>query len=74
MKYSILEKKLKEIDRRKLRQFEIKTKFRLMKALTGGNEKYRHEYNRINKINEVIRKEYDKIIKKSYWHIISYMT
>jgi len=66
MKYSILEKKLKEMDRRKLRQFEIKTKFRLMKALTGGNEKYRHEYNRINKINEVIRKEYDKITKKSY--------
>ena len=27
MKYSILEKKLKEMDRRKLRQFEIKTKF-----------------------------------------------
>ena len=65
---------LKEIHRRKLRQFEIQTKFRLMKALTGGNEKYRHEYNRINKINEVIRKEYDKISKKSYWHIISYMT
>jgi hypothetical protein len=31
-----------------------------MKALTGGNEKFRYEYNKIN--------------KKSYWHIISYMT
>ena len=37
---------LKEIDRRKLRQFEIKTKFRLMKALTGGNEKFRYQYNK----------------------------
>jgi hypothetical protein len=49
MKYNIKEKILKEIDRRKLRQFEIKTKFRLMKALTGGNEKFRYEYNKINK-------------------------
>jgi hypothetical protein len=46
MKYNIKQKILKEIDRRKLRQFEIETKYRLMKAVTGGNEKYRREYNK----------------------------
>ena len=46
MKYNIKLKLLKEIDRRKLRQFEIQTKFRLMKASIGGNEKYRREYNK----------------------------
>ena len=46
MKYNIKEKILKEIDRRKLQQFEIQTKYRLMKAFMGGNEKYRREYNK----------------------------
>jgi len=46
MKYNRKEKTLKEIDRRKLQQFEIQTKYRLMKAFMGGNEKYRREYNK----------------------------
>jgi len=46
MKYNIKEKILKEIDRRKIQKFEIQTKFRLMKSFTGGNEKYRREYNK----------------------------
>jgi len=46
MKYNIKQKILKEIDRRKLQQFEIQTKYRLMKAFMGGNEKYRREYNK----------------------------
>ena len=46
MKYNIKLKILKEIDRRKLQQFEIQTKYRLMKAFMGGNEKYRREYNK----------------------------
>ena len=46
MKYNIKLKLLKEIDRRKLRQFEIQTKYRLMKSFMGGNEKYRREYNK----------------------------
>tara|TARA_R110000868_G_scaffold385068_1_gene652800 strand:- start:330 stop:476 length:147 start_codon:yes stop_codon:yes gene_type:complete len=46
MQFNIKLKLLKEIDRRKLRQFKIETKYRLMKASTGGNEKYRREYNK----------------------------
>ena len=46
MKYNIKQKVLKEIDRRKLQQFEIQTKYRLMKAFMVGNEKYRREYNK----------------------------
>jgi len=46
MKYNIKLKLLKEIDRRKIQKFEIQTKFRLMKSFTGGNEKYRREYNK----------------------------
>ena len=46
MKYNIKQKILKEIDRRKLQQFEIQTIYRLMKAFMGGNEKYRREYNK----------------------------
>lgn len=64
--YRINVKKLRLMNRKRQQQFEIQTKFRMMKAAMGGNEKYRHEYNRINKINEVIRLEYDKISKKSY--------
>ena len=37
---------LKVIVKRKLRQFKIETKYRLMKATMGGNEKYRREYNK----------------------------
>ena len=46
MQFNLKEKIIKEIDRRKLRKFEIETKFRLMKASIGGNEKYRREYNK----------------------------
>ena len=49
MKYNRKEKILKEIDRRKLQKFEIKTKFRLMKTVLGGNLKFRYEYNKITK-------------------------
>ena len=46
MKYSKKEKLLKEIDRRKLQKFEIKTKFRIMKTVLGGNLKYRIQLNK----------------------------
>jgi hypothetical protein len=48
MKYNRKEKKLKEIDRRKLQKFEIKTKFRMMKIVLGGNLKYRIQLNKNN--------------------------
>ena len=48
MKYNIKQKKLKQIDRRKLRQFKIQTKYRLMKTLMGGNEKYKLQINKNN--------------------------
>ena len=46
MKYNIKLKLLKEIDRRKLQKFEIKTKFRIMKTVLGGNLKYRIQLNK----------------------------
>ena len=46
MKYNRKEKILKEIDRRKLQKFEIKTKYRIMKIVLGGNLKYRIELNK----------------------------
>ena len=46
MKYNRKEKILKEIDRRKLQKFEIKTKFRMMKTVLGGNLKYRLQLNK----------------------------
>lgn len=48
MKYNKQEKKLKEIDRRKLQKFEIQTKFRIMKTVLGGNLKYRIQINKIS--------------------------
>lgn len=48
MKYNKQEKKLKEIDRRKLQKFEIKTKFRIMKTVLGGNLKYKMQINKIS--------------------------
>ena len=46
MKYNRKEKILKEIDKRKLQKFEIKTKYRIMKIVLGGNLKYRIELNK----------------------------
>jgi len=46
MKYNKKEKLLKEIDRRKLQKFEIKTKYRIMKTVLGGNLKYRIQLNK----------------------------
>jgi hypothetical protein len=48
MKYNIKQKKLKQIDRRKLRQFKIETKYRLMKTALGGNEKYKLQVSKNN--------------------------
>jgi len=57
--YKINAKKLRLMNRKRQQQFEIETKFRIMKLSLGGLNKYRMEYNKV---------------KKSYWHIISYMT
>ena len=52
--YKINVKKLKLMNRKRQQQFEIETKFRIMKVSLGGLNKYRMEYNKwldYNKIN-----------------------
>ena len=40
MQFNIKLKLLKEIDRRKLQKFKIRTKYNLMKVMLGGNESF----------------------------------
>jgi len=56
--YKVNVKKLKLMNRKRQQQFEIETKFRIMKVSLGGLNKYRMEYNKV---------------KKSYWHCFKTM-
>ena len=47
--YKINVKKLKLMNRKRQQQFEIETKFRIMKVSLGGLNKYRMEYNKVKK-------------------------
>ena len=54
--YKINVKKLKLMNRKRQQQFEIETKFRIMKLSLGGLNKYRMEYNKIKKVIDIVLK------------------
>ena len=66
--YKVNVKKLRLMNRKRQQQFEIETKFRIMKLSLGGLNKYRMEYNKIKNSYSWAKSVIDEIERQSSHH------